>query len=123
MPAAYTDALRGYAAKILARDNYTCRYCGLDGRASFSNWLALSEDHLLPKGHPQRNDEAYRVACCLFCNIAGNRYLEQTVAKGDSFDGKTPEELIARRLPTVQRTRDAYRQFWKENVARPDKPR
>lgn len=113
----YTDALRGYAAKILARDNYTCRYCGLDGRASFSNWLVLSEDHLLPKGHPNRDKEEFRVASCLFCNAADNRYLERAMQEGVSFDGKTPEELIEMRLPTVQRTRDAYREFWEANVA------
>ncbi|MCC6867661.1 MAG: HNH endonuclease [Burkholderiales bacterium] len=112
----YTDALRGYAAKILARDNYTCRYCGLDGRQSFSNWLTLSEDHLLPKGHPKRNDAAFRVACCQFCNVAGNRYLDQAAANGVNFEDKTPEELVALRLPVVQKTRDAYRQFWEESV-------
>lgn len=112
----YTDALRGYAARILARDGYRCRYCGLDGRDSFSNWLALSEDHLLPRTHPDRNTEEYRVTCCQFCNVAGNRYLEQAVASGVSFIGKTPDELIAMRLPTVQNTRDAYRKFWEETV-------
>ena len=29
---AFTDALRGYAHRVLERDNFTCRYCGLDGR-------------------------------------------------------------------------------------------
>jgi hypothetical protein len=113
----YTDALRGYAARILARDNYRCRYCGLDGTASFSNWLALSEDHLLPKGHVYRNREEFRVACCQFCNVAGNRYLEQAVAAGVNFDGRTANDLVAMRLLTVQKTRDDYRRYWEENVA------
>jgi len=113
----YTDSLRGYARKILARDGYRCRYCGLDGTASFSNWLALSEDHLLPKGHPNRNREEYRVACCQFCNVAGNRYLDQAMATGVGFDGRSPDELVAMRLPTVQKTRDLYRRYWEETVA------
>ena len=45
MPA-YTDALRGYAFEVIKRDGFRCRYCGLDERASFSNWLSLSWDHL-----------------------------------------------------------------------------
>jgi hypothetical protein len=112
----YTDALRGYAAKILARDNYTCRYCGLDGRASFSNWLALSEDHLLPKGHPKRNDEEYRVAACRSCNEADNHYLEKAAATGVDFDAMTPPELIERRRVAVLKTREQYQRFWEENV-------
>src|SRR5260221_14465585 len=48
---------------------------------------------------------------------ADNRYLEKAVAQGYSFDGKTPDDLIARRLIAVQKTRDDYRRFWEENVA------
>ena len=29
----FGDALRGYAHSILKRDDFTCRYCGLDGNA------------------------------------------------------------------------------------------
>ena len=48
----FTDALRGYAFETLKRDGFKCRYSGHDGTASFANWFALSEDHLLPKDHP-----------------------------------------------------------------------
>jgi hypothetical protein len=113
----YTDSLRGYASKILARDGYRCRYCGLDGTASFSNWLALSEDHLLPKGHPNRNKEEFRVASCQFCNAADNRYLEKAMVRGDSFEGLTPEALVALRMVVVQKTRDEYRRYWEQNIA------
>ena len=113
----YTDALRGYAAAILKRDNYTCRYCGLDGRASFSNWLMLSEDHLLPKGHPNRDNPEFRVTSCMFCNVADNRYLERAAKEGVDFDDKTPDELVALRLPTVLKSRANYRQYWDEHVA------
>ena len=54
--AGFGDALRGYAFPVHRRDNFCCRYCGLDGRAAFANWLSLSWDHLLPKGHPDRDN-------------------------------------------------------------------
>jgi molybdenum cofactor biosynthesis enzyme MoaA len=47
--AAFTDSLRGYGLVVYQRDNFRCRYCGLDGRQSFERWLFLSLDHLLPK--------------------------------------------------------------------------
>jgi 5-methylcytosine-specific restriction endonuclease McrA len=58
---AFTDALRGYAHRVLERDNFTCRYCGLDGRI-WPNWLYLSWDHLVPISDPLRDDETYIVA-------------------------------------------------------------
>lgn len=43
--------------------------------------------------------------------------MEQAVAEGKNFDDKTPDDLVALRLPSVQKTRDEYRRFWDENVA------
>lgn len=113
----YSDSLRGYAFKVLERDNFKCVYCGLDGRASFSAWCALSWDHLLPKGHPKRNDRAFIVAACQFCNAADNQYFMHAQARGLVLDGLTPEELVAQRKPYVQRTRESYHAFWMEHVA------
>ena len=47
---------------ILARDNYTCQYCGSKGKE-------LTLDHVLPKwaGGPQTWDNL--VACCRKCNL------------------------------------------------------
>jgi hypothetical protein len=53
--AKYTDSLRGYAFAVHKRDSFRCRYCGIDGTKSFDTWLTLSWDHLLPKGHPNRD--------------------------------------------------------------------
>lgn len=114
--AKFDDALRGYAYRVLERDRFRCRYCGLDGRESFRNWLALSWDHLLPKGYPKRDDEDYIVAACSFCNTADNRYLEKAEAAGFDFDDRTPDELVGLRRKAVQKTRDAYFGFWKTNV-------
>jgi len=76
----------------------------------------LSWDHLLPKGHPQRDDPDYIVTACMFCNVADNRYFDLAAKRGLSLDGLTPEQLIAQRLPYVQTTRQQYQEFWEVNV-------
>lgn len=114
--AGFTDAIRGYAFPIHKRDNFTCRYCGLDGTESFANWLSLSWDHLLPKGHPKRDDSEFIVTACMFCNTADNHYFDQAQKRGLRFDGLTPDQLVAQRLPYVQQTRDNYQEFWNARV-------
>lgn len=116
MPKKFDDALRGYAYAVLKRDGFRCRYCGLDGSTSFDSWLALSWDHLLPKGHRNRDNEDFIVAACNFCNTADNRYLEKLLACGFDFDVRSPEELVELRWSSVERTRKAYRQFWDDKV-------
>ena len=112
----YTDALRGYAFEVLKRDGFRCRYCGLDGTIAFSNWLALSWDHLLPKGHPKRDDPEFIVAACSFCNWADNRYFELAVNRGLKLDGLSQAELVRQRLPFVERARSSYHEFWEAHV-------
>lgn len=113
----FTDALRGYALAVLQRDGFRCRYCGLDGTASFSAWLSLSWDHLLPRGHANRDDPAYIVASCVFCNAADNRYFDQASKRGLRFDDLTPAQLVEQRRPYVEATRAEYRKFWEANIA------
>jgi len=112
MTVRFTDSLRGYAYEVLRRDGFKCRYCGLDGMASFDAWLALSWDHLQPKGHQDRDNPDFIVAACNFCNTADNRYFDLAEERGLSFETKNREELIAQRKPFVQKTRDSYRSFW-----------
>jgi hypothetical protein len=114
--AKFTDALRVYAFRVHGRDNFRCRYCGLDGTLSFANWLSLSWDHLLPKGHRNRDNPDYIVTACMFCNTADNRYFDLAVKRGLRFDGLTPQELVAQRLPYVEETRRKYREFWEQKV-------
>jgi hypothetical protein len=116
MERVYTDALRGYAYPVHKRDGFRCRYCGLDGKLSFSNWASLTCDHLLPHDHPKRNDLEYIVTACTFCNCADNRYFDHAAKRGISFEGKTPQDLIQQRLFYVERTRAEYRKFWEQNV-------
>lgn len=115
----YSDSLRGYASTVLKRDGFKCVYCGLDGTASFDAWASLSRDHLLPKGHPLRDDDEYIVAACQFCNTADNQYFRQAERRGLRFDGLTRAELVAQRLEYVRRTRASYYAFWQEHVAKP----
>jgi len=112
----FTDSLRGYAHPIHKRDNFTCRYCGADGAKSFDTWLTLTVDHLLPKGHPHRDDQDFMVTACSFCNTADNRYFDLAAQRGLQFDGLTPDELVKQRLPFVQQTRQSYQEFWEVQV-------
>jgi 5-methylcytosine-specific restriction endonuclease McrA len=112
----FTDSLRGYAHQIHVRDNFKCRYCGVDGKSSFDTWLTLTVDHLLPKGNPNRDNPEYMVTACSFCNTADNRYFDLAVERGITFDRKTQDELVAQRLPYVENTRNKYRSFWKDKV-------
>lgn len=112
MPA-FGDSLRGYGHPIYQRDHFTCRYCGADGRASFEVWLTFSVDHLLPKGHPERDNPDYMVTACNFCNTADNHYFTKY---GLTFVGLTPEQLVELRREKVQAVRDSYRTFWEEHV-------
>lgn len=60
--------------KILERDGYRCRYCGLDGRASFENALVMSVDFVMPRARKGKKDPDNLVACCWACNtIKGKR--------------------------------------------------
>ena len=112
----YSDSLRGYAFPIHRRDDFKCRYCGLDGRDSFDNWLFLSRDHLLPSGHPLRDDARFMVTSCRFCNEADNQYFRLAKKRDLKFDGLSPEALVAQRKLYVDVTRQAYNSFWVDNV-------
>ena len=56
------------ARKILERDHYRCRYCGLDGKASFENALIMYVDFVVPRAHKGTKDPCNLVACCRPCN-------------------------------------------------------
>jgi hypothetical protein len=112
----FSDALRGYAFSIHQRDGFRCRYCGLDGTKSFDHWAALSWDHLLPRGHHNRDNRDYIVTACRFCNTADNRYFDSLMKRGLTLDNLTPEQLISQRKPFVEATRKTYDDFWRRHV-------
>ena len=59
---------------ILERDNYHCRYCGLDAKSNFENSLVMTVDFIHPRARKGRKDADNLVAACRACNvIKGNR--------------------------------------------------
>jgi 5-methylcytosine-specific restriction endonuclease McrA len=90
--------------KILERDDHRCQYCGLDGRASFENALAMRVDFVVPRAKKGKKDPGNLVACCTPCNtIKGTRVYA-------SF-----EEARA----YVLKQRDELRKNWESKIARP----
>jgi 5-methylcytosine-specific restriction endonuclease McrA len=60
--------------RILKRDQFRCRYCGLDGKASFENALVMGVDFVRPRAKKGRKSEDNLVACCRPCNtLKGHR--------------------------------------------------
>jgi hypothetical protein len=86
--ATFSDSLRGYAFEVHKRDTFRCRYCGLDGTQSFSNWLSLSD----------------------------NWYFKHAAKRGLRLDGLSPDELVLQRLPFVLKIRKEYEAFWQQRV-------
>jgi 5-methylcytosine-specific restriction endonuclease McrA len=69
MPVSHAEGL-----KILERDQFCCRYCGLDGRTSFENALVMSVDFVVPRARKGKKNPDNLVACCRPCNmIKGTR--------------------------------------------------
>jgi len=89
--------------KILERDDYVCRYCGLDGRASFENALVMRVDFVVPRAHKGKKNPDNLVACCAPCNtIKGTRVYA-------NFD-EAKVHVLARR--------EELRSAWQEKTAR-----
>src|SRR5271170_5927778 len=89
--------------EILERDGYRCRYCGLDGKASFENALVMSVDFVVPRARKGKKDPANLVACCRPCNsIKGTRVYK-------NFDD-------AKKYVLAQR--EAMRQSWEAKHSR-----
>lgn len=99
MPVSLAEGL-----KILERDQFCCKYCGLDGRASFENALVMSVDFVVPRARSGKKDPSNLVACCRPCNmIKGTRVYK-------SFDD-AKKYVLARR--------EEMRQAWESKRARP----
>jgi hypothetical protein len=73
MPVSQAEGL-----KILERDQFCCRYCGLDGRTNFENAVVMSVDFVVPRAHKGKKDPSNLVACCRPCNmIKGKRVYQK----------------------------------------------
>jgi 5-methylcytosine-specific restriction endonuclease McrA len=90
--------------KILERDQFRCRYCGLDGKTSFENALVMSVDFVVPRARKGKKDPSNLVACCRPCNmIKGTRMY-------NSFED-------AKKYVLAQR--DEIRRAWEAKHSRP----
>jgi 5-methylcytosine-specific restriction endonuclease McrA len=92
MPVSLAEGL-----KILERDQFCCRYCGLDGKASFENALRMSVDFVVPRARGGRKDQANLVACCRPCNMIKGKRIFKDVDDAKKY---------------VLTRRDAMRKAW-----------
>lgn len=95
------------ARRILERDHFRCRYCGLDGKSSFENALVLSVDFVVPRAHKGKKDPSNLVACCRPCNkIKGTRVYR-------NFE-EARQFVLARR--------EALRRAWERTLSHAPRP-
>ena len=66
---------RRQGLRILKRDQFRCRYCGLNGRASFENALVMGVDFVVARARKGKNEAGNLVACCRPCNLIKGRRL------------------------------------------------
>jgi 5-methylcytosine-specific restriction endonuclease McrA len=100
MPVSQAEGL-----KILERDQFCCRYCGLDGKASFENALVMSVDFVVPRAHKGKKDPANLVACCRPCNMIKGTQVYKSFEDAKKFVLVQREEL--RRNWEAKRSRPA----------------
>ena len=80
--------------KILERDDYRCQYCGLDGRASFENALAMRVDFVVPRARKGKKNPSNLVACCTPCNTIKGTRVYANFEEAKTFVLKKREELL-----------------------------
>jgi 5-methylcytosine-specific restriction endonuclease McrA len=80
--------------RILERDSYRCRYCGLDGMASFDNALAMSVDFVVPRARKGKKDPQNLVACCRACNMIKGRAMYKSFEEAKAYVLKRRGELL-----------------------------
>jgi 5-methylcytosine-specific restriction endonuclease McrA len=87
MPVSQAEGLK------MERDQYCCRYCGLDGKASFENALVMSVDFVVPRAHKGKKDPANLVACCRPCNTIKGTKVYKSFEDAKKFVLGQREEL------------------------------
>ena len=86
------------AQKIFERDNFHCRYCGMDGRASFENWLILTVDFVHPRARGGTKHSRNLVTACQPCNAIKRLQLFRTFEDARVYVLKRRTELRAEYL-------------------------
>jgi 5-methylcytosine-specific restriction endonuclease McrA len=98
MPVNQTEGLR-----ILERDQFCCRYCGLDGKANFENALVMSVDFVVPRARKGKKDPANLVACCRPCNMIKGTRVYKSFEDAKKYVLEQREEM--RRIWEAKRSR------------------
>ncbi len=98
---------RAEGLKILERDHFCCRYCGLDGKASFENALVMSVDFVIPRAHKGTKVAANLVACCRPCNMIKGTRIHKNFEEARQY-------VLARR--------QELHQSWEAKFSRPAPP-
>lgn len=101
--------------EMYRRDRWTCVYCMLDGRGSFAAWQSLTGDHLLPVGHPRREETEFLVTACEPCNKMLSRYQ----ASEDLLATLDRTRLVGARSAYLKPRRDERENYWRQHVALP----
>src|SRR6201987_5147338 len=99
MPVSLAEGL-----KILERDQFCCRYCGLDGRTNFDSALVMSVDFVVPRARSGKKDPANLVACCRPCNMIKGKRVYGSLEEAKTY-------VLARR--------EDLRKAWELKNARP----
>jgi 5-methylcytosine-specific restriction endonuclease McrA len=84
---------RAEAKRVLERDQFCCRYCGLDGRASFENALVMGVDFVIPRAKKGHKSEPNLVACCRPCNTLKGHHVFKSFDEAKTYVLKRREEL------------------------------
>jgi len=78
---------------VLERDRFRCQYCGLDGMASFENYLVMSVDFVVPRAGKGKKNPSNLVAACRPCNRLKGRRAFHNFAEAKAHVLKQRAEL------------------------------
>jgi len=84
---------RRQGLRILKRDQFRCRYCGLNGRASFENALVMGVDFVVARARKGKNEAGNLVTCCRPCNVIKSRRLFGSFEEAKAYVLARREEL------------------------------
>lgn len=104
----HNDSLRGYGHEVHIKNNFTCQYCGYDGR-SFPNWFQLSVEHIKPRSAGGDDSKDNLTTVCSACNSITSRMTFE--------ENLTSDEIMRMKIERVKERQSEYFDFWKENVA------
>lgn len=83
---------REEAMKVFKRDHFKCQYCGLDGLASFENWMLMTVDHIhaYARGGSLKADN--QVTACQPCNTIKGTKDFKSLAEAKKYVQEKREE-------------------------------